>query len=119
MCAFTAGILLLFRSVPIQICAQLILTLGIGLYGIVITRYAVLYFPTHLFGTVTGLLFFIMSLAMGVGFALVGAVLGFLPSGIFAQYQAPFLVLGVGTLSTTSLCSSCAIVVMRVIHKLS
>ena len=78
--------------------AQLILTLGIGLYGIVMTRYAVLYIPTVLFGTFTGLLYLLMSLVMIGGLVCTSVVCSFLPNGVFAQYQVPFFALGVSQL---------------------
>ena len=98
-CCFATSLLLLAPYYWPQALAQVGLTLGFSLYMIVCTRYTVLYAPPELFGSMSGLLFTAVSVFMGVGAGLVDYAAETLAAGRsppLLQYQAPFLLLGLG-----------------------
>lgn len=95
-CALSTAVLLVVPTPAAQIAAQLDLTLGMGLYLIVILRYCILYSPPELFGSMSGLLFTIVSVFMGIGTVLIGAAAqAAFPNSTVLQYQAPYVFLGV------------------------
>ena len=98
-CALSTALLLLAGPFPAaQALAQVDLTLGFNLYLIVVTKYSVLYSPPDLFGTMSGVLFTVVSVLMGISAAIVGLVVNAASSSSspLLQYQGPFLALGVG-----------------------
>ena len=101
-CALSTALLLLAGPFPAaQALAQVDLTLGFNLYLIVVTKYSVLYSPPDLFGTMSGVLFTVVSVLMGISAAIVGLVVNAASSSSspLLQYQGPFLALGVGAIA--------------------
>lgn len=97
LCSLTTVVCLLIETKTSQIVAQILLTFGSNLYGIVIIRYCVLYVPQDLFGTASGLMMFLVSIGLACGYILVYIVSQLLNTCgyTFEKFQGPFVLVGV------------------------
>ena len=94
-CAVGTSILLLIRSEYTQVMAEIVLTFGSNLYGIIITRYCVLYVPPDLFGSLSGLIFTLLSFGMMIGYMLLTLIINSLNiNNPLMTFQVQFFLLG-------------------------
>ena len=92
-CSVLLAIFLPIATAAAQTAAQMVMVVGMSLYMIIINRFSMLYAPPELFGTLGGVQFSIISVGMLVGVSLVS--LGTKDLKGAAQYQVPFVALGV------------------------
>jgi len=96
MCSLVTAICLLIETQWSQIAAQILITFGANLYSIVILRYCVLYAPQELFGTISGLIFLVVSILLGLGYVIVSFISDLLEvyGFTFGEFQGPFFIVG-------------------------
>ena len=94
-CVIGSSILLLIRNETVQVVAEIVLTFGGNLYGIIITRYCVLYVSPELFGCTSGIIFTLLSLGMAFGYLILMLIMNSLNiTSALINFQAEFLLLG-------------------------
>ncbi len=94
-CAISSNVLLLIRNERTQVIAEIILTFGGNLYGIIITRYCVLYAPPELFGSLSGMIFTLLSFGMAFGYIMLMFIMNTLSiTSAVVYFQVQFFLLG-------------------------
>ena len=85
------------RSLPVQVLAQVVMVVGMQLYGIIVNRFAMLYAPPHLFGSFSGVQFSFISVGMLLGVTAMSAILDAAATTSVLKYQVPYVALSLGS----------------------
>ena len=94
-CALASSLLLLVRNEDIQVAAEIVMTFGANLYGIVIIRYSVLYAPPDLFGCLSGTLYTLLTFGMLAAYVVLYLIMNMIDvNDVERGYQIQFSILG-------------------------
>mmetsp|Transcript_32345 Transcript_32345/g.81495 ORF Transcript_32345/g.81495 Transcript_32345/m.81495 type:complete len:528 (+) Transcript_32345:116-1699(+) len=77
-----------------QVLVQVVLTIGLSLYTIIVNRFAMLYAPPDLFGTLGGVQFTIISVGLFVGMQAMTSGVPTDGTATAEQFQIPFVSMG-------------------------
>lgn len=98
LCAFLSSVLLWVRNENVQIAAEIVMTFGANLYGIVVIRYSVLYAPPDLFGCLSGTLYTLLTFGMLAGYIILAVIMNVLDvRSQLENYRLQFLILGIAS----------------------
>jgi len=94
--ALASGLLLLAKSENIQVAAEIMMTFGGNLYGIVIIRFSMLYASPELFGCLSGTLYTLLTFGMLFLYAVLSFIMDVVNvNSAKKSYQIQFVILGV------------------------